>query len=350
MRGAGLRAAWRLLNARAIMMRKLSVLLPMFASLCVGACNPAEKPEPFSPDYGAEDAKYDSAQAPASIYDLPLNEVGYANFSSRSQYRAFRFNGKKGQKITAYVDGLKDLDTVAWLYRVSATTRKPYGKALAYNDDTRVEGWTVRTNTVPNPYSSSIVDFVLPETRAYALVASTYDGSTGKAEVVIKSQDGKQQCSGLIAYPECPSDMYCAVPDNTCNGADLPGYCEPRPQFCLEIYSPVCGCDGKTYGNDCERKGAGVPLDHTGVCSLSLQELDDAARAHVYGAAANQRIFANEAEAANWAQSTGSDERWLARDGEDLGSLHYIQGRNDLWAERFIVDKQTADVTITGEH
>jgi len=33
------------------------------------------------------------------------------------------------------------------------------------------------------------------------------------------------------------------------------------------IYQPVCGCNGKTYGNDCERKRDKAQLDHPGECA-----------------------------------------------------------------------------------
>ena len=74
-----------------------------------------------------------------------------------------------------------------------------------------------------------------------------------------------EACGGIAGVP-CPEGELCDLPEGQCGGADLQGACVPRPDACLRIYQPVCGCDGETYGNDCERIRAGVQKEHDGEC------------------------------------------------------------------------------------
>ncbi|HEV8579622.1 MAG TPA: Kazal-type serine protease inhibitor family protein [Thermoanaerobaculia bacterium] len=62
---------------------------------------------------------------------------------------------------------------------------------------------------------------------------------------------------------DCKSTEFCEFKAGTCAA---PGTCLVKPEVCTEIFKPVCGCDNKTYGNDCQRQSAGVSLKSEGEC------------------------------------------------------------------------------------
>jgi hypothetical protein len=63
----------------------------------------------------------------------------------------------------------------------------------------------------------------------------------------------------------CEADQFCDRAVGDCGGE---GVCEPllAGENCIFLFSPVCGCDGVTYSNDCWARMAGVSVDFDGPC------------------------------------------------------------------------------------
>lgn len=82
------------------------------------------------------------------------------------------------------------------------------------------------------------------------------------------------ECGGLLGGT-CEAGEYCDLGEGACLLPDATGECAERPDVCPDVYAPVCGCNGETYGNACEAASDGENVAATGACEESCNTNDD---------------------------------------------------------------------------
>lgn len=89
---------------------------------------------------------------------------------------------------------------------------------------------------------------------------------------VAKASDGPCPLAGCApGAGTCGKGQFCQSPEGLCGAV---GNCVAVPMGCIDLWQPVCGCDGNTYGNSCDAAAASQTVLSKGECPKPLCNAD----------------------------------------------------------------------------
>jgi len=99
------------------------------------------------------------------------------------------------------------------------------------------------------------------------------------------SAPGAGALCGTRGASPCATGLTCVFEEAAqCGATDRGGQCQAPPTNCATIAQPVCGCDGKTYGNQCAALVALTSVKSQGRCSADVPDGGAAIDGSVVGA------------------------------------------------------------------